>query len=194
MKKNYLSNLSSCPAAKKVKMDLRYAQSSGGKTYLHWIRVKKNFEKLLRTISWKEVSMPKECLLGMWRVYGLAKWWSYCTKTPNGVYYLPTSPQWRCIKIGIHKSKLQSGFSLWQRTKGKLILNWPPWIQKKQKSKEDIKLISDLIARREVCFQGVNSKGLAYDKKSSNILTHTDCLNSKKKSRSPRKISNWFLI
>jgi hypothetical protein len=49
----------------------------------------------------------------------------------------------------------------------------PEFKKKKQKSKEDIKLISDLIKRREVCFQkGVNSKGLAYDKELKRLTPH----------------------
>jgi hypothetical protein len=53
------------------------------------------------------------------------------------------------------------------------ILTYTDYLEfkKKQKSKEDIKLISDLLVRREVCFQKVrNSKGFSvYDKE---LKTH----------------------
>jgi hypothetical protein len=158
------SDDSVAPAAKKVKVDLPHTREHGGKTYLLTEYGLKNFEKLLENKQ-LERGVPaktcQECQEVMdWMIDGPItkgkKSWYFYQPRHNGVCKKRVSDE--------HNSNASAYDKELKEIDAKLIvLN-----AKKEKTKDDIKLISDLIARRAICFEkGKNSKSAPIKKKAA---------------------------
>ena len=134
---------------KKGKVDLPHTREHGGKTYLLSDYGLKSFEKLLenkqldRGVNSKKCLQCEECM--DWRNDGpIAR--------QKGVYYYQPRHNGKCIKNGVNDISLAYDKELKQIDSKLIVLN-----SKKVKSNADLKQISDLSARRTICFE----KGIA---------------------------------